>query len=53
MGLLIATAQGSFDSNGVFAAMIVIAVVALIAEWLLTMIEERLLTWRPETAINE
>jgi len=41
MGLLIATAQGSFDSNGVFAAMIVIAVVALIAEWLLTMIEDR------------
>ena len=50
MGLLIATAQGSFDSNGVFAAMIVIAVVALIAEWLLTMIEDRLLTWRPETS---
>jgi NitT/TauT family transport system permease protein len=53
MGLLIATAQGSFDSNGVFAAMIVIAVVALIAEWLLTIIEDRLLTWRPETTINE
>src|SRR6266550_4486111 len=53
MGLLIATAQGSFDSNGVFAAMIVIAVVALIAEWLLTMIEDRLLTWRPETTHNE
>src|SRR5438874_13724217 len=29
MGLLIAPAQGSFDSNGVFAAMIVLAVVAL------------------------
>src|SRR3979490_1150377 len=53
MGLLIATAQGSFDSNGVYAAMIVIAVVALIAEWLLTMIEDRLLTWRPETTVNE
>ena len=53
MGLLIATAQGSFDSNGVFAAMIVIAVVALIAEWILTMIEDRLLTWRPETTIHE
>ena len=52
MGLLIATAQGSFDSNGVFAAMIVIAVVALIAEWLLTMIEDRLLTWRPETTVE-
>ena len=53
MGLLIATAQGSFDSNGVFAAMIVIAVVALIAEWILMLIEDRLLTWRPETSPNE
>jgi len=53
MRLLIATAQGSFDSNGVFAAMIVIAVVALIAEWILMLIEDRLLTWRPETSPNE
>jgi NitT/TauT family transport system permease protein len=53
MGLLIATAQGSFDSNGVFAAMIVIAIVALLAEWILTMIENRLLTWRPDTTLNE
>src|SRR6185312_7059267 len=50
MGLLIATVQGSFDSNGVFAAMIVIAVVALCAEWILTTIEKRLLVWRPEEA---
>jgi len=27
--------------------------VALIAEWLLTMIEDRLLTWHPEATINE
>lgn len=53
MGLLIATAQGSFDANGVFAAMIVVAVVALLAEWLLTMVENRLLTWRPNTTVNE
>lgn len=53
MGLLIATAQGSFDSNGVFAAMIVVAVVALIAEWFLMLIENRLLTWRPETSRGE
>jgi NitT/TauT family transport system permease protein len=33
--------------------MIVIAVVALITEWPLTMIEDRLLTWRPETTVNE
>jgi NitT/TauT family transport system permease protein len=47
MGLLIATAQGSFDANGVFAAMILVAVVALIAEWVLTLIETRLISWRP------
>lgn len=48
MGLLIATAQGSFDSDGVFAAMIVIACVALLAEWALTVVEHRLVKWRPE-----
>lgn len=53
MGLLIATAQGSFDSNGVFAAMIVIAVVALAAEWLLTLMENRLVTWRPDATAGE
>jgi NitT/TauT family transport system permease protein len=49
VGLLIATAQGAFDANGVFAAMIVIALVALAAEWLLTLLEDHLLSWRPET----
>ena len=53
IGLLIATAQGSFDANGVFAAMIVLAVVALIAEGLLTLIENRLLVWRPEQSRGE
>ena len=48
MGLLIATAQGSFDANGVFAAMILVAVVALIAEAVLTLIENRLVSWRPK-----
>ena len=50
MGLLIATAQGSFDANGVFAAMILVAVVALVAEGLLTLAERRLVVWRPEEA---
>ena len=44
MGLLIATARRSLDSNRVFAAVIVIAVVAL---------ENPLLTWRPCATINE
>ena len=36
IGLLISTAQGAFNASGVFAAMIVLAVVALIADFLLT-----------------
>ncbi|MBV8657442.1 MAG: ABC transporter permease [Burkholderiales bacterium] len=47
IGLMIATAQGSFNAAGVFAAMIVLAVVALAAEYLLTHLENILLKWRP------
>ncbi|WP_408154800.1 ABC transporter permease [Herbaspirillum lusitanum] len=47
IGLLISTAQGAFNASGVFAAMIVLAVVALAADWLLTSLEKRLLKWRP------
>ncbi|KVC29011.1 ABC transporter permease [Burkholderia pseudomultivorans] len=47
IGLLISTAQGAFNASGVFAAMIVLAVVALAADYLLTWLEKRLLKWRP------
>src|SRR6202790_132010 len=47
IGLLISTAQGAFNASGVFAAMIVLSVVALAADYLLTALEERLLKWRP------
>ena len=47
IGLLIATAQGAFNASGVFAAMIVLGVVAFLADYLLTWIEGRLLKWRP------
>ena len=46
IGLLISTAQGAFNAAGVFAAMIVLAVVALAADFLLTSLENRLLKWR-------
>ncbi|HEY9224594.1 MAG TPA: ABC transporter permease [Variovorax sp.] len=49
IGLLISTAQGAFNASGVFAAMIVLAVVALAADFLLSRIEKRLLKWRPAT----
>jgi NitT/TauT family transport system permease protein len=47
LGLVISTAQNNFDPNGVFAAMLIIAVIALSAEGLITQLEHRLLAWRP------
>jgi len=47
LGLMIATAQGTFNPNGVFAAMFILAVVALTAEVALTWLEGRLIKWRP------
>src|SRR5205814_7618453 len=49
LGLLIQTAQSTFNANGVFAAMTILAVVALIMEALVTALEHRLITWRPNT----
>ena len=48
IGLLISTAQGAFNANGVFAAMIVLAAMALGAEYLITAIEHRVVKWKPE-----
>lgn len=53
IGLLISTAQGAFNASGVFAAMIVLAAVALGADYLLTSLEKRLLKWRPAAFSNE
>ena len=47
IGLLISTAQGAFNANGVFAAMVILAVMALGAEYIITLIENRLVRWRP------
>jgi NitT/TauT family transport system permease protein len=47
LGLLISNAQGTFDAAGIYAAMLVVTVVALLAEWLITLLENRLLRWRP------
>ncbi|MGH2887265.1 MAG: ABC transporter permease [Solirubrobacteraceae bacterium] len=47
LGLLIITSQNSFKSNGVFAGMFIIAVIALIAEGVIGAAERRILGWRP------
>ncbi|HLJ32028.1 MAG TPA: ABC transporter permease [Ktedonobacteraceae bacterium] len=47
IGLLIQNAGNNFNANGVFAAMVILAVVALLSEFLITLLEHRLLKWRP------
>jgi NitT/TauT family transport system permease protein len=49
IGLMIQTAMGAFNANGVFAAMVILAIVALLMESLVTALERRLLHWRPNT----
>jgi NitT/TauT family transport system permease protein len=47
MGLLIKTFQNRFDPAGVWACMFVIMVLVLGAEFLIGLVERRLLSWRP------
>src|SRR5579884_8977 len=47
LGYLVAAAQGAFNANGVFAAMVILSAVALLADTLVTRLEQRLAPWRP------
>jgi NitT/TauT family transport system permease protein len=47
IGLIISEAQGNFDMDTVFACMTIMAVVTLVAEYLITLLEKRVLAWRP------
>jgi NitT/TauT family transport system permease protein len=47
VGELIYSAKNNFDANGVFAGMLLLAVVALVAESLISALEGRLIKWRP------
>jgi NitT/TauT family transport system permease protein len=49
IGLLIQTAGQTFNNNGVIAAMVILAAIALLSEMLITALERRLLRWRPST----
>lgn len=52
LGLVIASAQNNFNPDGVFAAMFIIAVLALTAEGLIGLLERRLLSWRPPSPVE-
>lgn len=47
IGLIISQAQGTFDPDTVFACMVIIAVITLGAEFLIGLLEHKLLKWRP------
>jgi NitT/TauT family transport system permease protein len=50
LGLVISDAQNHFNPNGVFAAMVIIAVIALTAESGISFLEKKLLAWRPPSS---
>ena len=47
LGELIYSAKNNFDAAGVFAGMFLLAAIALVAEALITALEDRLIRWRP------
>jgi NitT/TauT family transport system permease protein len=47
LGYLIQQAEGIFDVGGVFAGMFVLAAFVLVIDWFVTIVERRLLVWRP------
>lgn len=50
LGYLILQAEGTFDIAGVFAGMFVLAAFVLVIDAIVTMVERRLLVWRPVQA---
>jgi NitT/TauT family transport system permease protein len=50
VGLMVQVAGANFNANGVFGAIVILAVVALVAEACVTWLENRLVRWRPNQA---
>jgi NitT/TauT family transport system permease protein len=53
LGYMIQQAEGTFDTTGVFAGMVILAVFVLIIDWGVTLIERRMLVWRPPSAAGQ
>jgi NitT/TauT family transport system permease protein len=50
LGYLIQQAEGSFDVAGVFAGMFVLSVFVILIDLAVSLVEKRLLVWRPQPA---
>jgi NitT/TauT family transport system permease protein len=53
LGYLIQQAEGTFDTTGVFAGMAILAVFVLVIDALVTLVERRLLVWRPPASAGQ
>lgn len=53
VGYLILQAEGTFDINTVFAGIIVLTGFALVLDALVTLVEQRLMTWQPRASETE
>ena len=52
IGQLISIAKGTFDAAGMFAAIVLVMIVTLVAEYVMTLIENRLAKWRPQQSLD-
>jgi NitT/TauT family transport system permease protein len=52
IGQLISIAKGTFDAAGMFAAIILVMMVTLVAETIMTLVENRLAKWRPQQHLD-
>jgi NitT/TauT family transport system permease protein len=48
LGYFINYNQGTYDTNGIFVGVTILAIVVVVLDWLLSLVERRLLKWRPE-----
>jgi NitT/TauT family transport system permease protein len=53
LGYMIAQAEGTFDTTGVFAGMTVLAAFTLVVDMVVTWVERRLLAWKPAATHSE
>lgn len=52
IGQLISIAKGTFDAAGMFAAIVLVMAVTLVAEYIMTLVENRLAKWRPQQSLD-
>lgn len=52
LGYLIAQAEGLLDTTGVFAGIVVLSAFVLLIDGVVTLIERRLLVWKPQRAVE-